>query len=63
MTIEEVKELREKLAADITELINQFQKQTGCSVRAINLNHNHLFTDMHAQQIRTTVDLKVDLDL
>ena len=59
MNIEEVKDLRVKLSADITELVAQFQKQTGCSVERISVNH--LITDAQRQPIRTAIDVKVEL--
>lgn len=59
MNVEEVKELRQKLAADVTEMINQFQKQSGCTVERVSLRH--LVTDVHGEAIRTIVDIEVRL--
>jgi hypothetical protein len=59
MTVEEVKDLRMKLAADITELIAQFQKQSGCTVERVSIQH--LVTDARKEPIRSVVDVEIKL--
>lgn len=39
MEVENVKTERQKLAATISELVNEFQKLTGCAVESIRLQH------------------------
>lgn len=59
MTIEEVKRLRLKLAADVTELVTTFQQATNCTVKSFDLTH--FFCDAAAEPITTQVDVKIEL--
>lgn len=59
MNVEEVKESRLRLAADLTELIAQFQKQSGCIVERISIQH--LIVDMRKEPIRSVVEVDVKL--
>ena len=59
MNVDEVKNLRLKLAAEITELIAQFQKQSGCTVERVSIQH--LITDARKEPIRSVVDVEVKL--
>jgi hypothetical protein len=59
VTIDEVKELRLKLGADLTEMVARFQKQSGCVVRRIDIEH--LFTDADHKPVRTVITAEVEI--
>jgi hypothetical protein len=60
MDIQQVKEERRKLAADIRELVNTFQRRTETVVQAIDLIH--LITDASEFPVKTQVAIKVELN-
>jgi hypothetical protein len=59
VTMDEVKDLRLNLAADLTELVAQFQKQSGCLVRRIDIEH--LYTDTDHKPVRTVITTEVEI--
>lgn len=59
MNIEEVKRLRLQLGADITEMITTFQRDTSCTVTAVDIQH--FFSDAVAEPISTRVNVKVEV--
>lgn len=59
MDIEQVKNERTKLAADVSELVNSFQKRTGVSVKSVDLQW--LLTDASNAPIRTQVSIRLEL--
>jgi hypothetical protein len=60
VTIEQIKEKRIKLAADISEAVKVFQKETTCTVEAISLQH--LVTAARNEPIKTNIDVKIRID-
>lgn len=60
LTIEQIKSKRTQLAANISEAVNAFQKETGCMVKAIDLQH--LVTDAQEQPVRTDVRVRIAID-
>jgi hypothetical protein len=59
MNIQQVKDERRKLAADISELINSFQQRTELTVRAVDLSH--LIADANGFPVRTHVTVRIEL--
>lgn len=57
MTIDEVKQERARLAADLSERIMRFQKQTGCTVKRVNVDH--LYNDADTEPARTIVEVEI----
>jgi hypothetical protein len=60
LTIEQIKSKRTALAAHISEAVNAFQKETGCTVKSIDLQH--LVIDASNAPIRTNVSVKIAID-
>jgi hypothetical protein len=60
MTIEEIKTKRTQLAADISEAVNTFQRETGCRVERVSLMH--LVTDASDLPTKTQVTVEIVVD-
>jgi hypothetical protein len=59
MDIQQVKEERRKLAADIGGLVNSFQRRTETVVQSVSLSH--LLADAGESPVRTQVTVRIEL--
>jgi hypothetical protein len=59
MDIQQVKEERRKLTADISELVNSFQCRTETVVQGVSLSH--LLADAGEFPVRTQVTVRIEL--
>lgn len=59
MDIEQVKSERVKLAADISELVNSFQRRTGATVRSVDLQQ--FISDASETPLKTHVEVRLEL--
>lgn len=59
MDVDEVKARRVKLTTEIGELVNTFQKETGLTVKAVDLRH--LLTVTSETPVKTQVEIRLEL--
>jgi hypothetical protein len=60
LTIEQIKEKRTHLAANISEAVNRFQRETGCTVERIEFQH--LMTADSSVPVNSQVTVKIAID-
>ena len=61
MDISEIKERKAQLAADITDLLDEFEQETGTVVESIDFGHTPYISDEGTGKVRHDVEIEVGL--